>query len=67
MQAIRLTNGLALDVEVSLEHVDSSRFRLRQKIDRFRREGLREIGTSVAIAYAEHRGSMYGKPPPYDR
>jgi hypothetical protein len=28
---------------------------------------LREIQTSVAIAYVEHRATLYGKPPPYDR
>jgi hypothetical protein len=27
---------------------------------------LREVETSVPIGYTEHRGSLYGKPPPYN-
>jgi hypothetical protein len=30
-------------------------------------EVLREIETSELIAYVEHRATLYGKPPPYDR
>jgi hypothetical protein len=28
---------------------------------------LRELNTNVAIGYTEHRASLYGPPPPYDR
>jgi hypothetical protein len=28
---------------------------------------LREVQTTVLIGYTEHRASLYGKPPPYDR
>jgi hypothetical protein len=28
---------------------------------------LREVETSVSPGYAEHRASLYGPPPPYDR
>jgi hypothetical protein len=28
---------------------------------------LREIKTSGAVGYSEHRGTLYGKPPPYDK
>jgi hypothetical protein len=28
---------------------------------------LREIETNVLIGYTEHRATLYGKPPPYDR
>jgi len=28
---------------------------------------LREVKTSGAVGYSEHRGTLYGKPPPYDK
>ncbi|HSY40551.1 MAG TPA: hypothetical protein VLA79_13515, partial [Polyangia bacterium] len=28
---------------------------------------LRQVTTTTAVGYSEHRASLYGAPPPYDR